>query len=376
MTREELIQSIQTTSQDIQNAYLVDKAAKLDSRANEKLQKLSGITGLYDADSPRIPTYTNPLTGKPTNTTRITADDYYVQAPELKDANWQLTQAGINARIQADNYAMGVDAPNFPAGEGLEPQYYQQYVDAMNPAIQERNQAGTYNIADTGSIDKYGRKLVQAQSTEMPMSQTDYLLSKEQGKKVLLQPSNESGLRDYFIQQGSVDSDGYLGNLVDAAQYGIGRLGATAGDAAVDALARLSKEARKMATNETEEELNTKFAKDVKGSLWENWFDNKGNFTALDKYKEAKEYGYDDSRIQEYTTEFKDVMSDENSSILDKMLVVGKAVQHFPEVLAGSSGDIIAASTGVPGLAVIGAGFMNEVLEEREKINGSKVEKA
>ena len=219
MTREELIQSIQSTSQDIQNAYLADKATKLDARANEKLQKLSGITGLYDADSPTIVPYTNELTGKPTSTTRLTGDGYYVQAPELK-VNDQLNPAGINARIQADNYAMGVDAPNFPTGEGLEPQYYQQYIDAMNPAIQDRSVAGEYNVTDTGDIGKYGRKLIQAQSTEMPMSQTDYLLSKEQGKKVFTQPKSTgvSGLQDYFSQTDSVDSDGKIGESIDIAQ--------------------------------------------------------------------------------------------------------------------------------------------------------------
>lgn len=197
-----------TTS--ISNSLLQQKIDKLNERINEKTERLKSgqdikISGFYDADSPM---WANPNTRKPT--ARLTGEGYYVDSPELK-IDGVLNQAGINARIQADSYAMGVDAPNFPEGEGLEPKYYQQYIDAMNPLLVARQEEGKYSITPLNKQDIYGRELVTAQSEEMPMSQTDYLLAKGQGvKKELKQPVNYSegtSLDKFFSQQAKTIED-------------------------------------------------------------------------------------------------------------------------------------------------------------------------
>ena len=169
---------------------------------------------------------------------------------------------------------------------------------------------------------------------------------------------------------------GYLSNLVDAAQYGVGSALARAGDAIVDAGLRASKEARKAVTGETEAELNAKMANDVKGTFLEGIVDTSGNFTGVDKYKEAGEYGYDSSRVDTYSKELIAIMKDEKAPWYKKAGKFLAGIQHAPEVLASSSGDILLAMTGVPGMAAMGAGFMNEVLDERQKINGRPNEAA
>ena len=195
-----------------------EKASNLQQTKQEKLNRLrpiqpAEIAGLYDADSPIM---------SDGGTARITGDGYYVNAPELRDSQGNLTQAGINARIQADNYAMGVDAPNFQEGEGLDPQYYEQYKAAINPAIQERQEAGEYIVTPIGEQGRYGRQLVTAKSEGLEGSQTDYLLDKGQGR---LKPQYVDGTKSQGFEdkqklmiRDAVDDDGYVGELADQVQ--------------------------------------------------------------------------------------------------------------------------------------------------------------
>ena len=190
MTREDLYASlgVATNPDEVRKELstaidtLATSASKVDilNRNKEaKAQLLNQkITGLYDGDSPVYD-------GK---TTRITESNYYAQAPELKDATRQLTKEGINARIMADNYAMGVkNIPKYDANsEMIDPRYYKQYSDAMDALIKERAAKGQYNVYDTGATDKYGRQLVKAQSSDMPMSQTDFLIQQGAAKKVAI----------------------------------------------------------------------------------------------------------------------------------------------------------------------------------------------
>lgn len=151
---------------------------------------------------------------------------------------------------------------------------------------------------------------------------------------------------------GGLGGKGYLDNLVDAAQYGVGSAAARVGDAIADAII----------TESTGKWLNEK--------LGDEWVTAKGDWTALDKYKLAKEYGYDDRNIQEYVTEFKDTFNDPEASWVDKTLVTLKAVKHAPEVLASSSGDIALAAMGPLGVAAMAAGVGNDWLAEREATKG------
>lgn len=224
------------------------KINELAKKKDEKLATLAGrvggqstnILGSYDADSvvwKEPGTSRQPANyGKVQNTGRLTGDGYYVNSPELKDKNFDLTQEGINARVQADNYAMGVDAPNFAAGDGLDPKYYEQYKAAMDPALAVREEEGGFGISPTGAQGKYGRDLYTAQSAEMPTDMTDYLLDKGQGRKVMLEGQTEttpvektqdfSGLKEALKARESsgdyksVNDYGYVG----AYQFGAARL--------------------------------------------------------------------------------------------------------------------------------------------------------
>ena len=163
-----------------------------------------------------------------------------------------------------------------------------------------------------------------------------------------------------------LDTDGYFGNLVDAAQYGLGRAAASTVDTVADIVVRGAKEIAQTAGGVTEDQANTILG----NSGLKTMFDTKGNFIGLDKYKEGKEYGYDSSRVDTYTKEFKNVYSNPESTILDKVGVTLKAVTQAPEVLASSSGDIVLAA--IPGgMGVFAANFANDVLEERQKIKGT-----
>jgi len=188
-------------------------------------------------------------------------------------------------------------------------------------------------------------------------------LSFEPTKLQTKQLTQQQKLAEKQKAAGIVDTDGYLGNLVDAAQYGIGSLAAKTGDAIVDVGLRGYKEFIKSRDNLTEEQATQEIGQS-------SFLDKTGNFTGLDKYKEGSEYGYDDSRIQDYTKKFTSTFSNPESSILDQISVIAEGITHAPEVLASSSGDIVAAGSGV-GLAAIIAGQANETLEERAKIKGT-----
>ena len=165
------------------------------------------------------------------------------------------------------------------------------------------------------------------------------------------------------------DTDGYLANLVDGVQGALGSASAKAGDLVGDFVIRSAKEIAEMG-GVTEEQANARIAAAAKEYGLEGLVNNQGNFIALDKYKEMSEYGYDGKRIDEYGKEFKKVIGDENASFLAKALVVAKGIQHFPEVLATSAGEVMLA--GMPGgMAILAASTTNDFLEERVKTKGT-----
>ena len=345
-----------------------EKANNLQQSKENKLNRLVPkqpvtILGNYDADSPRLSDGT---------TGRLSGDGYYINSPELKNADGTLNPAGINARIQADNFAMGVDAPNFPEGEGLDPKYYQQYKEAVDPALVQRQQEGQYTLTPTGEFGKYDRPILTAQSEGIDQSQTDYLLSKDQGA---LKPQYVDGKpsegfkskRQESLEQLRRDRKGYGSNLVDAVQSSIGKFSAKTGDFIMD----LGLRAAKAVNGLPEKEANARLKDSVLGDILGDTIDKDGNFTGLDKYKEDQEYGYDPKRIQGYVKEFKDVWSDEGSNFVDKALVTLKATVHGPEALASSVGDIAAVWAGPIGLSAIVGGQMNEVLEQRAETKGT-----
>lgn len=167
----------------------------------------------------------------------------------------------------------------------------------------------------------------------------------------------------------TLNRDNYLGNLVDATQYGLGSAAARVGDAAGDLLSRTAKEVYKALPGDTtEEQASAAIGNALKGL----GYDAKGNFTALDKYKTQDEYGYDSHRINEYVDKFKSVVGDPKASLFDKAKVTLEGVLHGPEVLASSSGDMLLGMTGIPGMALMAAGESNEILDKRAEAKGTK----
>lgn len=217
------------------------------------------------------------------------------------------------------------------------PDYLSPEAQQSGSGISEKYTTSLQNIYDEGMYDD----LTDERKAELRQEFDEY---------VTKLPGAQS---NYGIHSKNKSSSSYGSNLVDAAQYSIGSFVAKFGDAVADAII----------TEDTGKWLNKK--------LGDDWVSKKGDFTALDRYKLAKEYGYDDSRIQNYTKEFTKVWSDPKANWVDKALVTLKGVQHAPEVLASSSGDIVAAMTGLPGLAAMAIGQGNEMLAEREKIKGT-----
>lgn len=161
----------------------------------------------------------------------------------------------------------------------------------------------------------------------------------------------------------TVDRDGYVGNLVDAAQFSLGRLASKTADTVVDAVVRGSKEIAQRYGNISEEESNKILGQQFSNKV----FDEQGDWIYLDKYKEGKEYGYDDTRVNNYGKKFMNTFANPDSTIVDKALVVLEATTQAPEVLSTSLGDMLAAMNPV-GMAAFGANLTNEILDERQKI--------
>lgn len=175
---------------------------KLQNLATNKQKKLETLlnnkfTGMYDADSPF---YQN--SGLPT--ARIGGiDGAYGNAPELK-VNGQLNQEGMNARIRSDNFLMGVGSNTGDAD--LDPQYYQQYQDAMNKSLQEEMMLGNIQMSgQPGHTGKYGRQIVDLQ---------------RDGQSLNEDLQNRYGTRYANVDaQGNVpDTDGRFGEFIDLAQ--------------------------------------------------------------------------------------------------------------------------------------------------------------
>ena len=131
----------------------------------------TGFKTLYTSESSRL------------STNRLISDGFStIQAPELRDSQGNLDPLGIRAKIQADNYAMGItNAPNIDSETAAylatNPEVFEQYNQNINPHIQEAIQQGTFKSIPTGKKDVYNRNLVTMQNTSSPMDQGEFLTS-------------------------------------------------------------------------------------------------------------------------------------------------------------------------------------------------------
>lgn len=326
-----------------------------------------------------------------------TQSEYNNNEQKIYDAD-TVYQDGIGFRIE------GIDAPEMPTVdlklERLEKAKESKLGRLVSKAtageaakleaeLSILDGSGINNLNEVTGHDIYGRNTVKNTEYQNDMVARGYAVpafdnQTEEGVKLMEEAiANKLGLwadpeyaaemeakRELRTPKGSTDvrfdTDGYLGNLVDAVQYGLGRTAASTADMAVDLATRGAKEVAQVVGGVTEEQAN----KIIQQSAIKRLFNDKGNFIGLDKYKEGKEYGYDSKRVDQYTEEFKYTMNDPKATVLDKAWVTLKAVTQAPEVLTSSMGDIMLAM--MPGgLGVFAANFANDVLEERQAIKGT-----
>ena len=178
------------TDSQIKLNSLIDARQRILSEYAESNDSIEPVIGNYDADS-------NLLGDGSTN--RLTSPFYgRVQAPELKNQDGSLNPTGIRARIQADNFAMGItDAPNISNEQAnyfaSNPEEYTRYTNAMNPSIKDAVDNKTYLPSDTGSTDKYGRALTYGLNNVSPIDQAQHLVNTGNAYGTITDPTSQIG---------------------------------------------------------------------------------------------------------------------------------------------------------------------------------------
>lgn len=171
----------------------------------------------------------------------------------------------------------------------------------------------------------------------------------------------------------SIEEENRWANLIDAAQYGVGRKGAGVGDFILDGMVRLAKDGVKYATDMDEEEVTGNLLNNIEGSWLEGMFDNKGDFVGLDDYKNAVEYGYDDSNTKEVLLEVGEAYKEKDWMGVAEAVIKG-VVTAGPEFLLESSGELAMAGLGPVGLFLNAGDYSNQIMEERLKnIDGDEL---
>ena len=259
---------------------------------------------------------------------------------------------------------------------------YNRYNDKAT--INARAMGTGYDAETPENIAKYGGGSHEYTKTAMdPLFSTTNLNRSTPlgGTGTPMIPKGFNAAGDYIGEDNdemflATDYKGYYGNLVDATQYSIGRAGAGVLDTVMDGVARVYKEAVKQKSDSSwlgQDKTEKQASADIKAALPSflgGYFDDNGNFVGLDDYKKPEEYGYQ-SNISGWTDDWKQTMGDPKSTVLDKITKSLEGVLLAPEVIASSAGDMILASTGVPGLVASAASMMNDTLEARAKIKGT-----
>jgi len=292
-----------------------------------------------------------------------------------------------NTRYQKDG-TLGYDGTSGPAvkvlGDALmdvrlkalpaEMFEFNRYRDKAT--INARSMGTGYEAETPGNVAKYGGGAHEYTETARDPLFSSTNLNKATPLSGTVMPIIPKGLNaigsyvgddpGYSLLEINTDNDGYLANIVDGLQYGVGKTGAGLLDMVADGLIRAYKESGQAVSGKTEKETSD----ELKTSILGGYLDKNGNFTALDAYKTPEEYGYQ-SNISGWTESWKETMQDPNSTILDKISKSIEGVLLAPEVLASSAGEMILGSLGVVGWAAGAALMMNETLEVRAKIKGT-----
>ena len=205
-----------------------------------------------------------------------------------------------------------------------------------------------------GETDKYGRPLVD--------------FTDAQGVDVTGMHSQDPTMNANYVEPadlfGAEANGSYIGNLVDSAQFGVGRKIAGVADAVVDTATRGVLEAQKKYYGWTEEEAVNNLVKN--SSLFKR--DPKtGDFIGFDKYKTAEYYGYDNSRSQNAMDEI-----GKAKGFADTFLAIAKNVDAAPDLFLESSGELLMGVFKAPGLILNAFDYANQAMEDTIEAQGGK----
>ena len=326
----------------------------IDPSSGSKVNYYGKEKGLYVAETDNGQMKLGLRAGDKTFEDRYTPD-WKQYVPFMKGYGWKPGPEGVVA--DKDPY-MDLTVPAALADA------YEKYVHSNAGQLAERT-AGQGPISAEMAY-KLGAGKTEYTKQSAPMWNADYDVSSVELREDTPLPGAHSNAA-LFGEDGRIirkDTDGYFGNLIDAAQHGLGRTAASTGDTIVDIATRGSKELAEKFGGVSEEESNKIITKSAIGKL----FNENGNFTGFDKYKDAKEYGYDASAINDYGQELKYVLTSDKATFTDKAMSILKAPVYAPELMASSIGDIVLAATGPVGMGVFSANIMNDILEEKQKI--------
>lgn len=326
----------------------------VDPTSGSKVNYYGKEKGLYVAETDNGQMKLGLRAGDKTFEDRYTPD-WKQYVPFMKGYGWKPGPEGVVA--DKDPY-MDLTVPAALADA------YEKYVHSNAGQLAERT-AGQGPISAEMAY-KLGAGKTEYTKQSAPMWNADYDVSSVKLREDTPLPGAHSNAA-LFGEDGRIirkDTDGYFGNLIDAAQHGLGRTAASTGDTLVDIATRGSKELAEKFGGVSEEESNKIITKSAIGKL----FNENGNFTGFDKYKEGKEYGYDSSAIDDYGQELKYVLTSDKATFTDKAMSILKAPVYAPELMASSIGDIVLAATGPVGMGVFSANIMNDILEEKQKI--------
>lgn len=231
-------------------------------------------------------------------------------------------------------------------------------------------------VAFSGSKDNSGKReigsIINAQTgeniTDLSAEDKD-LNASYTGREIINNAIRNSGdsLNEELAKPytDTIYSDNRFANMVDALQYGLGSKGAKVIDTSADAGLRIAKGLM----SGTEEEKNAKINDILSGTSADKYVSDKGDFTGLDKYKEAREYGYDNRRVQAEMKKAGDAF--ESGNVVDIAKSLASVIMNAgPELLLESSGEMVLGAARLPGFLINAASYNNEILENREKITG------
>ena len=237
---------------------------------------------------------------------------------------------------------------------------------------QIENRVGGNTLTDYKK-QKLGSKLGGGASEyttpEAPLWNIDYKSKDEPLGSDVMMPGIPKYIQDAErLKEYERTSGGYAGNLIDGLQFSAGRLAAEIADSFVDASTRLVKDGLFKTKGKTEAEASSDMLKELTFS--KDWFDKDMNFTALDKYKEAEEYQYDDTDSKEATENLGKAY--ESGSVLDMAAALGSGViKAGPAWVAESAAYMLMTRNPVL-LSLTAIGQSNEFAEDIQDHLGTK----